>query len=84
MEEKQDKSINDYQADNKNKNHEYDDKPICPWCGHEYYDDEYRLYGDDNEEDLECSNCESTFHCETYVSRSYTTVKLERFKKEPI
>ena len=76
---RQKKAIADY--DSSGKSYEYGNTPICPYCGEKYdIDEHYSLYEDDNDEDIECSNCGSMFNCNTYVSYSFTCRKIGKQK----
>lgn len=55
----------------------YSDKPICPYCGHEY-GDAWELDLKDNEEDeVECGRCETTFRVQCHISIDYSTRRTE-------
>ena len=43
----------------------------CPYCKHEQEDPE--MYGDDETQDVECSECEKTFVVHSSVSISFDT-----------
>lgn len=49
----------------------FTEEVVCPYCGYEFSDS----WEFDNEEDIECENCENTFSMNRNVEVSYSTYK---------
>lgn len=52
-------------------NFQYNDKPICPFCGYEFEPDD--LY--ESQEELQCGNCSSYMDVEVEYTATYSTSK---------
>ena len=57
--------------------HENTDTIVCPYCDYEFdsYDNSY----EEGEEEVECLSCGKEFKCETTVTYSWSTSKIEEF-----
>jgi DNA-directed RNA polymerase subunit RPC12/RpoP len=62
----------------------YNHDPVCPYCGYRHEGAWEWNFGDDLEgyTDVECRNCEETFHVFREVEVTYSTSKIKGEKPE--